>query len=155
MGAKSAEFSATGRPAGRLPTVGFSTARKAIDWVVDRGSQTESKTLYRSTEPVDRNKQRALLLLPVDRVSRLKCTHAHWCMSIERQSSFALPAVDHPVDLFPNVENPTVGGRMARSTGSRQSLLTGYQRLYPVLFFVGVSPNESIGFSNPVFIPYK
>ena len=88
--------------AGRPPTVGFLTVGKAVDRMVDRSSQTESYTLCRSTGPVDRNKQRALLFLPVDRAGQPMCTAAHLCMSVDRsvdrQSSSALPAVNRAVD---------------------------------------------------------
>ena len=73
---------------------------------------------------------------------------------VDRQRVFTLclgTSVDRPVDRFPN-------GRKSdrwRSTGSRKICYTGCQQLYSVLFFVGTSPNGSIGFSNLVFIPYK
>ena len=80
--------------AGRPPTVGSPTVGKAVDRTVDRSSQTESV----NSLSVDQNKQRALLFLPVDRVGRPMCTHAHWCMSVDRQSSSARLAVDRAVD---------------------------------------------------------
>ena len=67
-----------------------------------RSTETESKPLCRSTDPVDEGKTESNELLPVDRAGRSMCTHALWCMSVDRpvdrQSNSALPAVDRAVD---------------------------------------------------------
>ena len=59
----------------------FRPLGKAVDRTVDRSSQTESKTLCRSTRPVDRNKQRALALA-ADRPDR--STEVQACTLVDR-----------------------------------------------------------------------
>ena len=71
----------------------FRPLGKTIDRTVDRGSQTESETLCRSTKT---NREHCSCFRSTGRSAAL------WCLSVDRlvdrQSSFALPAVDSPVD---------------------------------------------------------
>jgi len=77
--------------------------------------------------------------------------------STDRENSLSVWDFGRPArsTAFPTVENPTVGGRPARSTDSNQNLLTDSNSYFSDLIFVGISPNESLGLFNPVFIPYK
>ena len=122
-----------------------------VDRTVDR---SQSRTALSVDRAVDRHAPMCMCAhRSTGRKSRALCLFRS-TGSVDRQRVFTL-CLGTPVDRFPKVGNPTVGRRPARSTDSRQCLLTSCQRLYFSLSFVGASPNESIGLSNPVFIPYK
>ena len=136
--------------AGRLSTIGFPTVRKAVD----RSSQTESE----HSLSVDRNKQRALLFLPVDR-----CIHMHIgrpagrpearavlsvCSGRPSRSTdreFALsvwePQTTVQSTALPTVRNPTLA--IDRAEKSADLAANGYILF---CFLLGLLPTDLLGF---------
>ena len=90
-------------------STGWSTANGRISDRWDTGRpgrstevQTERKFSLSVDRSVDREKTESTALSLGRPVGRPKCTHAQWCMSVDRpvdrQSNSALPAVDRAVD---------------------------------------------------------